>query len=143
MILGSPTLFDGVEPSSTGSADVQYYYYQYCVIILHSDAHNFSMQYKDTIWCSVETFFQKERGRTVKNFEVEKILESFQHGLEELQGRAEDDKGGIIIDRALSSLEPPRPRGQYNYDHHAHKLVVSYRPISWETRSLLCGESFT
>ena len=39
----------------------------------------------------------------MKNFEVEKILESFQHRLEERQGRAEDDKEGIIIDHALSS----------------------------------------
>ena len=53
-------------------------------------------------------FFQKERGRTVKNFEVEKILESFQHRFEEREGRAEDDKEGIIIDHALSSLEPPQ-----------------------------------
>ena len=43
----------------------------------------------------------------MKNFEVEKILESFQHRLEERQGRAEDNEG-IIIDHALSSLEPPK-----------------------------------
>ena len=44
----------------------------------------------------------------MKNFEAEKILESFQHRLEERQGRAQDDKEGIIIDHALSSLEPPK-----------------------------------
>ena len=80
------------------------------IIVWHSDARNFSMQYKDGIWCSINKFFKKERGRTVKNFEVDKILDRFRNKLEERQGqlRAEDDQEGIVIDNALSGLEPPK-----------------------------------
>ena len=80
------------------------------IIVWHSDDHNFSMQYKDSIWCSVDKIFEKKRGRPVKNFEVDKILERFRHKLKERQGQlgAEDDEEGIVLDNALSGLEPPK-----------------------------------
>ena len=81
-------------------------------IVWHSDARNFSMQYKDGIWCSIDKFFKKERGKTVKSFQVDNILDRFRHKLEERQGQlcAEDDEEGIVLDNALSSLEPLKAR---------------------------------
>ena len=44
------------------------------IIVWHSDARNFSMQYKDGIWCSIDKFFKKERGRTVKKLRGQQNL---------------------------------------------------------------------
>ena len=79
------------------------------IIVWHSDALNFSMQYRDKIWCPINTFFKKERGRTIKNSHVNDILGRFRQKLEERQSQlGQDNDNGIVLDIVLSALDPPK-----------------------------------
>lgn len=81
------------------------------IIVWHSDVRNFSMQYRDNIWCPINKFFEKERGGTIKNSHVDKILGRFRQKLEERQSQfgPDDDKEGIVLDIVLSGLDPLNP----------------------------------
>ena len=52
--------------------------------------------------------FREGKGEDGKK--VDKILDRFRHKLEKRQGQlgAEDDEEGIVLDNALSGLEPPK-----------------------------------
>ena len=66
------------------------------------------MQYRGKIWCPIDTFFEKERGRTIKNSHVNEILSRFHKKLEERQNQLDNDEDGILLDIVLSTLDPPK-----------------------------------
>lgn len=69
------------------------------------------MQFQDRLWCPLEKFFQRDKGRITSNNEVFLIIDNFGERLQQLLDNVEvadnvEETDKITIAVALSALDP-------------------------------------